>query len=238
MTLNITVDVPGTLEMQSPFARLTAKGSLRVVGTTAAYGVLGRLEALPGGELEFSGTRSELDRGVVTFGSPDRIEPRLDVLVRTTVQSYDITVGLLGPLDHMTPTFSSIPALPEMDIVSLLFVGRRASEANASQTGAAASTFVTGELSGAMTKRARSLLDVDQLQVDPFASTQSGSPTARLTVAKQLTRDWLFTVSTNLTSNREEILTSRWRLGQGIYLEAAREADGSLSMVVKWQRRY
>ena len=238
MTLNVTVDVPGTFEIQSPLARLTAKGSLRVVGTTAAYGVLGRLEALPGGELEFSGIRYELDRGVVTFSSPDRVEPRLDVLARTTIQSYDITVGLIGTLDRMTPTFSSIPALPEMDIVSLLFVGRRASEATTSQTGAAASTFITGELAGAMTKRARSLLDVDQLQVDPFASTQSGSPTARLTVAKQLNRDWLFTVSTNLTSNREEILTSRWRVGQGIYLEAARQPDGSFSMVVKWQRRY
>jgi hypothetical protein len=27
-------------------------------------------------------------------------------------------------------------------------------------------------------------------------------------------------------------------MGQGIYLEANREADGSYSMEVKWQRRY
>jgi hypothetical protein len=238
MALNITVDVPSTFEVESPLARLTAKGSLRIVGTTAKFGVLGRLEALPGGELEFSGTRYQLDRGVVTFGNPERMEPRLDVLARTTVQSYDITVGLVGTLDRMTPTFTSVPALPEMDIISLLFVGRRASEATASQTGAAASSFITGELSGAVTNRARTLLDVDQLQVDPFASTQSGSPTARLTVAKQLTRNWLFVVSTNLTTNREEIVTSRWRLGLGIYLEAARQADGSFSMGIQWQRRY
>jgi autotransporter translocation and assembly factor TamB len=125
-----------------------------------------------------------------------------------------------------------------MDIISLLFVGRRESEATASQTGAAASSFITGELAGAVTKRARTLLDVDQLQVDPFASTQTGSPTARLTVSKQLTRDWFVIVSTNLTSNREEIVTSRWRLGLGIYLEAAREVDGSYSMGIQWQRRY
>lgn len=238
MTLNILVDVPGTFEVESPLARLTAKGSLRIVGTTARFGVLGRLEALPGGELEFSGTRYQLDRGVVTFVSPDRLEPRLDVLARTTVQSYDITVGLVGTLDRMTPTFSSVPALAEMDIISLLFVGRRESQATATQTGAAASTFITGELAGAVTNRARTLLDVDQLQVDPFASTQTGSPTARLTVAKQLTRGWFVTVSTNLTSNREEIVTSRWRLAPGIYLEAARAADGSFSMGVQWQRRY
>jgi len=238
MTLNVTVDVPGTFEVQSPLARLTAKGALRIVGTTARYGVLGRLEALPGGELEFSGTRYQLDRGVVTFASPDRIEPRLDVLARTLVQSYDITVGLIGTLDRLTPTFTSVPGLPEMDIISLLVVGRRESEATAVQTGAAASSFITGELAGAVTKRARTLLDVDQLQVDPFASTQTGSPTARLTVAKQLTRDWLVIVSTNLTSNREEIISTRWRLGQGIYLQAAREADGSYSMGIQWQRRY
>jgi len=238
MALNITVDVPGTFEVESPLARLTAKGSLRIVGTTARFGVLGRLEAMPGGELEFSGTRYQLDRGVVTFASPDRLEPRLDVLARTTVQSYDITVGLVGTLDRMTPTFSSVPALPEMDIISLLFVGRRESQATATQTGAAASTFITGELAGAVTNRARTLLDVDQLQVDPFATTQTGSPTARLTVSKRLSRDWFFTVSTNLTSNREEILTSRWRLGLGIYLEAARQADGSYSMGIQWQRRY
>jgi translocation and assembly module TamB len=160
------------------------------------------------------------------------------VLARTTVQSFDITVGLVGPLNHLTPTFTSSPALPEMDIISLLFVGRRAEEATQTQTGAVASSFLTSELTGAVTKRARTLLDVDQLQIDPFASTQSGSPTARLTVAKQLTHNWSVTISTNLTSNREEIVTSRWRMGQGIYLEANREADGSYSMEVKWQRRY
>jgi hypothetical protein len=238
IALDISVSVPGTLEVETALARLSLRGDVRIVGNTARYGVLGRLEALPAGELELSGVRYELDHASVTFTSPERIAPSLDVLARTTVQSFDITVGLVGPLNHLTPTFTSSPALPEMDIISLLFVGRRAEEATQTQTGAVASSFLTSELTGAVTKRARTLLDVDQLQIDPFASTQSGSPTARLTVAKQLTHNWSVTISTNLTSNREEIVTSRWRMGQGIYLEANREADGSYSMEVKWQRRY
>jgi hypothetical protein len=238
LTLNIAVDVPGTLEVETALARLAVKGDIRIVGTTARYGVLGRLEALPGGEMELSGAQYQLDRASVTFTSADRIEPHLDVQARTTVQSYDITVGLIGTPDRLTPTFTSSPALPEMDIISLLFVGRLAEEASQTQTGAVASSFLTAELTGAVTKRARTLLDVDQLQIDPFASTQSGSPTARLTVAKQLAHDWLVTVSTNLTSNREEIVNSRWRLGLGLYLQASREADGSYSMEVQWQRRY
>ena len=50
------------------------------------------------------------------------------------------TVALVGPLNHLTPTFTSSPALPEMDIVSLLFVGRTAEQASQSQTGAVASS--------------------------------------------------------------------------------------------------
>ena len=239
MALNLAVDVPSTLEIDTPLARLTAKGDLRVVGNTARYGVLGRLEALPGGELEFVGIRYELERGVVTFTSPDRIEPRLDILARTEVQSFEVSVGLNGTLDRLRPTFTSNPPLPEMDVISLMSTGKRADAGGtAAGSGAIASTFLTDQLASTVTKRAQTLLDVDQMRVDPFAATQSGNPTARLTVMKQLNRDWIVTVSTNLAANREEVITSRWRLAPGIYLEANREQDGSYSMEVKWQRRY
>jgi autotransporter translocation and assembly factor TamB len=236
--LNISVDVPSTLEVETPLARVVGKGEIKVTGTTARYGVLGRLEALPGGELEFAGNRYELDRGTVTFTSPDRIEAHLDILAHTTVSTYEVTVGLKGTLDRLTPTFTSIPPLPEMDVISLVSTGRRADSAGQAGPGAVASSFLTDQLTGTVTRRARTLLDVDQMRVDPFAATLNGNPTARMTVVKQINRDWGVTVSTNLTSNSEEVITSRWRLAQGVYLEANREQDGSYSLEVKWQRRY
>ena len=238
MVLNLMVDVPSTLEVDTPLARLTAKGELRVVGTTARYGVLGRLEALPGGELEFAGNRYELDRGTVTFTNPDRVEPRLNILARTIVQTFEVTVGLSGTLDRLTPTFTSNPPLPEMDVISLISTGRKADAAGQGGAGAVASSFLTDQLTGVVTNRARTLLDVDQMRVDPFAATQTGNPAARLTVVKQMNRDWNVTMSTNLAANSEEVVTSRWRLAQGVYLEANREQDGSYSLEVKWQHRY
>ncbi len=238
MGLNLAVDVPSTFEVDTTLARLVAKGDLRIVGTTARYGVLGRLDALPGGELEFAGNRYDLDRGTVTFTSPERIEPHLNILARTTVQTFEVTVALNGTLDRLTPTFSSNPPLPEMDIISLVSTGRKADVAGQAGPGAIASSFLTDQLTGAVTRRARTLLDVDQMRVDPFAATQTGSPTARLTVVKQMRRDWTVTVATNLAANREEVVTSRWRLALGVYLEANREQDGSYSLEVKWQRRY
>lgn len=238
IAFNMQVAVPASFEVATEMARLVARGELRVVGTSARPGVLGRLEALPGGELEVAGVRYELLRGLMTFTDPEGVEPYLDLQARTMVQGFEITVGLVGTLDRMTPTFTSNPALPEMDIVSLISLGRRADEAGSVQAGTVASTFLTDQLTNAMTRRARSLLDVDQLRVDPFAATQTGDPTARLTVVKQLGRDWTVTLATNLTANREEVVTSRLRLGPGVFLEATRQADGSYLMEVQWQHRY
>ena len=236
--LNLRVAVPGTLEVSMPLARLTARGEVRVVGTSARPGVLGRLEVLPGGEIEMSGVRYELDRATVTFSNPGMIEPFLDIAGHTTVQTWDITVGLTGTLDRLTPTFSATPPLPEMDIVALLSVGRRVEEVGQIQAGTAASTFLAEQLTGAVTNRARSLLSLDQLRVDPVAASETGDPTARLTVAKQISRTWTVTLSTTLDSNRQEVIVSRWRLGPGVFLEATRDTDASYALEVKWQRRY
>lgn len=238
VAFNLTVEVPGTLELSTDLARLVARGELRVVGTSAEPGVLGSLEALPGGELEASGARYELVRGQVSFTDPQAIRPFLDILARTTVQGFEITVGLAGTLDRMTPTFASNPPLPQWDIISLISMGKRADEAGSVQAGTVASSFLTDQLTNAVASRARTLLDVDQLRVDPFAATESGDPTARLTVVKQLSRNWSVTVATNLTSNREEVITSRVRLGPGLLLDAQRQSDGSYSLELKWQHRY
>jgi hypothetical protein len=238
VSLNLHVAVPGTLELSMPLAHLTARGDVRLVGTSARPGLLGRLEVMPGGELEMSSVRYEIDRATVTFTDPTRIEPFLDVVGHTTVQNWDISVAVVGTLERLTPTFTSTPPLPEMDIVALLSVGRRVEQVGQAQAGAVASTFLTEQLTGAVTNRARSLFALDQLSVDPAATSDTGNPTARLTVAKQFSRDWIVTVSTTFASNREEVIVSRWRLGQGVYLEATRDTDGSYSMDVKWQRRY
>ena len=236
--LNLRVAVPGTLELNMPLVRLTARGEVRIVGTSARPGVLGRLEVLPGGELEMSGLRYELDRATVTFTNPELIDPFLEVVGHTSVQTWDITVGVTGTLERLTPTFSSTPPLPEMDIIALLSVGRRVEEVGQVQAGAAASTFLTEQLTGAVTSRARSLLSLDQLRVDPVVASETGNPTARLTVAKQLSRDWTVTLSTTIDSNRQEVIVSRWRLGPGVFLEATRDTDSSYSLEVKWLRRY
>lgn len=236
--LDIGVRIPGTLEVETALARLTLKGDLRVTGTSVQPGVLGRIEVLPGGELTLGVNRYELDRGVVTFSNPDRISPFLDVQARTTVESVEVRVAVQGPLDHLATSFSSTPPLTEMDILSLLALGTPSGVGGETSAGALASSFLSDQIAGTVAKRARTLLDVDQLRLDPYLSSESNTPAARVTVVKRISRDWTVTYSTNLASNRDDLVKSRWRISPGVFFEVNRDSDGSFWAELKWQRRY
>jgi autotransporter translocation and assembly factor TamB len=236
--LDLRVAVPGTLVIETTLARLIASGELRVVGNTNIPAVLGRLEALPGAEGEVFGTRYEVDRAVVSFSNPAQIEPVIEVLARTEVQDVQISVALDGKLDRLAMTLTSSPPMPEMDIFSMLFTGQRADDAAPLQTGAVASTFLTGQLASAATRRARTLLELQEFRVDPYFATESGQPAARVTVTKRLSPDWTVTLASNLESNREEVIKTRWRVAPGLYLVASRDTDGTYSLDLKWLRRY
>lgn len=236
--LGIDVHLPGTLEVETALARLTLRGELRVVGSSAQPGVVGRIEMLPGGELTLGVNRYELEKGVVSFSNPERIDPFLDVLARTVVESIEVNVTLQGTLDHLASSFSSNPPLTEMDILSLLALGAPSGVGGETSAGVVATSLLSDQIAGTVAKRARTLLDVDQLRLDPYLSSESNAPAARVIVVKRLSQDWTVTYSTNLASNRGDLVKSRWRVSPGVFFEVNRESDGSYWAELKWQRRY
>jgi len=239
LAFDVRIAIPGTLEVRTPMARLVAQGELRLVGDSTQPGLLGRLEVFPGGEVELAGVKYEVDRASVSFADPEAIRPVIDLQAHGVVANFTVNVGLSGTLDRLVPNLSSDPPLPEADILALIALGvNPSSAAAAASASAVATSFLTEQLTGAVTQRTRSLLALDQLRIDPFVTTEAGTPTARVTMVKQLSPDWSVTVSTNLSSNREEVILSRWRVGKDVFLEATRDTDGSYSLEVKWRRRY
>ncbi len=238
IAFNVAIHIPGTLDIDTLPLRLQGRGELRLVGTSERPGLIGRIDALPGGEVELNSQRYEIDLATIAFSQPDRIDPAFDVRVRGWVDNVEVTIALAGTMERFTPTFTSNPPLSETDILGLISTGQRGDEGDPESLSSAASQFVNGQLASAVSSRARSLLNVDQLRLDPAAATTTGEPTTRMTVAQQLTRTWTVSISSNLSSNREEAVRSVWRVGQGMLVEAMRNADGSYTAGVKWQRRY
>ncbi len=239
--LDLRVVADRTIEAQTPFVHLTGSADLHLTGSPADIGIVGQMEFLEGGDFTFQGVRYELDRAVLTFSDPSRIDPYIEIRARAWVQIYEVTVTLTGTVDRLVPALSSDPPLPEGEIVSLLAMGRRpeVGESGGSAVGVGlASTLLTREINAELEKRARSLLSVDQVRVDPFAEVSTGNPAARITVVKQLSPTWTMVVQSNLSANREEAVTSRWMLGPGLFLEANRDIDGTYGLDLKLRRRY
>lgn len=236
--LEFHVEADRTIEARTPFAHLAASAVLDISGTPAHPGLVGRIEFMEGGDVILRGVRYELDRGVVTFTDPSTVDAHIDLQARAWVDVYTVTVMLQGTPDRLVPTLSSDPPLQEADILSLLSLGHRGSREDEGMGAVLASTILTSQINAELERRARSILAVDQLRVDPFSESSTGNPTARVTLVKQLAPNWTVVVQSNLSSNREEVVISRWYLTRGVFLEATRDTDGSYSLDLKLRQRY
>ncbi len=236
--LDLHVVADHTIEARSPFVRVTGSASLHITGTPASPGLVGRIEFFEGGQFTFQGVQYEIDRAVITFANPTSIEPRIELQARAWVDTYQVTVTLTGSGDRIIPTFTSDPPLPEDQIMSLVALGSRSPGGDETLGVGLASTLLTRELNAVLEQRARGLLALDQLRVDPFADSTTGSPAARVTVVKQLSPGWTVILQSNLSTNREEVIRSRWQLAPQVFLEATRDVDGSWALDLKLRRRY
>ncbi|HHQ47827.1 MAG TPA: hypothetical protein ENK19_02980 [Acidobacteria bacterium] len=236
--LDIRVEGDRAIDARNAFLRFQTSVFLHVTGTPAQPGLVGKIELSEGGEFTFQGVRYDIDSGLITFSDPTQIVPNLDLRLRARVDVYEIWVNLSGSGDRIIPTLSSDPPLSQEEIVALLATGHRASDTSSSSGGNLASSILSSSLGEVLDQRARSLLAVDQVRIDPFSESDAGSPTARVTLVKQLTPTWTIAVESNLASNREEVFFSRWILAPQVYLELTRQRDGSWTTDLRLRKRY
>ncbi len=237
--LDLHVEADESIEVRNPFVRLVGSASLDISGTASQPGILGKVEFEEGGEITLQTVRYDLERGSLTFSDPSTVAPFIELQATTWVQNYQITVRVAGTPDRLMPSVASNPPLSEGEIYSLLALGYRDQDLGSGAMGVGlASTLLTREITSEIDRRARNLLPVDQVRVDPFAETSTGNPTARISLVKQLNPTWTFIVQSNLSAEREEVVVSRWYLAPGLFVEASRDIDGSYGVDLKLRRPY
>ena len=125
--LDIHVFSAPQLDFQNSYAQLAGSVDLRIRGTVAQPAILGRIN-ITDGTANFAGTTYHLQHGQIFFTNPVMIQPFIDIDATTRVEEYDVTIGLHGNLNQLTPTFRSEPPLAQADVISLLALGRTQEE--------------------------------------------------------------------------------------------------------------
>jgi translocation and assembly module TamB len=91
-------------------------------GTTEAPRVTGEIE-LVRGTLGFAGRSFELEEGRITFPTGDAYDPSVRLVASDTIENVTVNVNVSGRAQNPQIAFSSVPGLPQDEIVSRILFG-------------------------------------------------------------------------------------------------------------------
>jgi hypothetical protein len=237
--LDLRLQAPGTLRIDNNLATLAARADLLLSGTTDAPVVTGRAE-IERGRLYFQGRTYTIQRGVLDFVNPQRLDPLFDIEAETRLRSYQVTLRVSGTLERVTPTLTSDPPLSSVQILALLAGQEESEVANLTQTEArqrqgdlavaGAASLAAGRLSESvgLEREAERLFGLNRFSIDPSLLRGAGTtPTARVTVGKRLTPDLNVLYSQDLRGTEERILAVEYTLTDRFSLLLTRTDPGT-----------
>ena len=237
MALNIAVNSSSNVNLVSRTLSVAGNAALQIRGTAADPVVLGRAN-LTGGDVILHGDRYVLTGGTVQFVNPTMTEPVLNVSLTTTIQEYKINLRFNGPAAQMHTQYSSDPALPQADIISLLAFGHT-TEANAATPNnqqpsmtQQAESLVASQVSSQVTSRISKAAGISQLSISPVlaGSTNTGPPGAQITIRQRVTGNLFITFSTNVASTQGQTIQGQYQLTPRVALSATRDPNGGFAV--------
>jgi translocation and assembly module TamB len=235
--IKLAVAVQSTSNLAARSTALSLEGAvnLQVIGTASDPVIVGRVD-LTSGELFFMNNRYQLQRGIVTFDNPNVTTPVLNVQVTTIVQQYNLTLTLMGPLDKLTTNYVSDPGLPTADIISLLYRGQTTAEAAAQ--GTSTDSFLAGQAASRVSSGIQKLAGISSLQIDPLLGGNNANPSARIALQQRVTKNFLFTFSTDVAQPNQEIVQGDYQFTKRWSMSVTRDELGGVSVLGKYHTKF
>jgi translocation and assembly module TamB len=243
--LAVSVSAPGTVRVRNNLADLTGSADLTVRGTIARPVVFGEVEIDRGGTLVYSDTEFEVERARLTFASPTRIDPIVDLVATADIREYDVTLMLSGKLDGLRAQVTSDPPLSDLDVVALLTTGQAPDERGltpgitdletfASDT---AERFLYGQAASVVSDRLETLFGVDTLRISPVTG-ESGSTVGSVTIGKRLSSDVLVTYTSQPSDTEEYLVQVEWQVDENLTLIFTSVEGESYRVDARWDKRF
>jgi translocation and assembly module TamB len=185
-----------------------------IKGTVENPAITGRADLVRGG-YEFAGRRFDLERGAIRFLGEAPPDPVLDIVAQANIQGLNATIRVSGTGQKPEIDFTSIPALPEDELLSRLLFGTsitNLSAPEALQLAAAVASLQGGGGAGLNPINAiRRAAGLDRLRILP-ADVTTGQRTS-IAAGKYIGRRTYVEVITDgqgYSATRAEFQITRW----------------------------
>lgn len=149
MVFNVRITARKPFEVRNNLVRGSIRPDLQLTGSGEIPLLVGKA-FVESTRLYLPAGRMQLETGLVRFEKTDPDRPRLDLIGTSTMLGYDISAVIDGPYDEPVITLSSIPPLPDEDLLMLLLTGQppesSGSRASGSRQGLNVAVFLGRDL--------------------------------------------------------------------------------------------
>jgi translocation and assembly module TamB len=210
--LDVEADAPGRLMVSGLGLDSEWRATLSVQGSLFAPAITGAAELVRGG-YEFAGRRFELQRGVIRFRGESPPDPILDIVAAGDTQGLSAIIRVSGTGLKPDIAFSSVPALPQDELLSRLLFGTSITSLSAPEAVqlAAAVASMRGGAGLNPINALRKAVGLDRLRILP-ADTSTGQRTS-VAAGKYITRRTFVEIITDgqgYSATRAEFQVTRW----------------------------
>jgi len=186
---------------------------LKIGGVPENPVITGRADLIRG-DYEFAGREFDLERGVILFDGSVPANPSLDIAANAASTGINATIRVTGYAQKPEINFSSVPALPEDELLSRLLFGTsitNLSAPEALQLAAAVAALQSGGNGLNPINAVRRAAGLDRLRILP-ADPQTGQGTS-IAAGKYVTRRLYAEIVTDgqgYSATQVEFQVTRW----------------------------
>jgi translocation and assembly module TamB len=233
--LNLNISVQSTEQLSAVSSQVSVEGqaNLRVIGTASNPVIVGRAD-LTSGEIFFMKRRYELERGIINFTRTDRTAPEVNLLITTTIKQYNLSLTIVGPIDKLRTSYISDPPLPPVDVINLIARGQTTEETTPTSLGA--NSILAQGLASQVGTQIGKLAGISSLTIDPLIGGDNRNPSARIAIQQRVTKDFIFTFSTDVTSAQREVIQLEYQLNRRWSVSATRDENGGVAFDAKFHK--
>jgi autotransporter translocation and assembly factor TamB len=253
-TLDLTIQGQDALVVRNNLADMVGSLNLRVQGPFDAAVTSGRITASRG-TIAFRNDRYEIQRAIIDLPPRAEASPVVNIQAQSDIRGYRVTVSMSGPLSGgLQTTATSDPPLPQADVIALITTGDLSGgpegASTIAQTGiGTATSILTDTLINAPVQRATDkLFGLNRFEFDPVIAGRGGqSPTARLTVGRQINRNLAITYSTNVTGEPNQVIAVEYRVSDRLSFiaqyqqgstDTLRSRSNNFNFELRFRKRY
>lgn len=240
MVLDIGVTRQEPFLVENNLATLYISPDLRIAGV-ASHPLLNGRAQVDSGVVKFQKKEFEVEKGVIDFVSPYRIEPVIDLEASVDVRTWTITMAVSGPPENLDFTFRSNPPEQHADIVSLLAFGKTTRELRTSQGGSdfSPAQILSGFVADTAQKNLKDITGLDYVELGVTGDGNTERYGANVIVGKELSEQLAVKYGVDARSGAiVQRVTTDYKILENLLMSGYQDSAGDFGGALKYRLEF